>query len=615
MERLKFMSDGSSTPESESNYEQNRSQSFRRSDERRPPLSSLPENVAQATRRIEEIRNRAQDQTPDKNPPSDETETITAKAEGGEVNYEWPKSDEGKINRMRDILALVEKNPEQNGGASLRLYVEELELVINALISERNPDNSRREEWNKIGIEMMREYRARMIFHNQYLQFSVAGDGDKVSDALRPMLAGYLNLFFKEMPEVWEAFKLYETKAPELLSAQGWQVDEIKKRILGELQKGKKGKYPVDFEAAQRIAERLWQITARKAIHNCLVDKNSREPVTDEKKKRESNYEVAFVSDDPGGSGQLTLLRLLKFQDWLCTKKKDFNISAPQINLLDDVKLGGQDFFSFFAGKIEDYYEKILYEKYKGELGEAKWKEAKIKSQTNARQVAEILTGVQKDPKYKDKEQRVRDIDKVTGEPAFDWPSVINISGFKWNVDDIPPDKRAELNQILGATNVRGVDFDVLGEKAMESWSVLKVRFPDGRRAALAENENSFIRNPNEKALFELNSKFATEWESKEKLLENFAKLAKSKEYTEIGKPQYTREGIIALLNKAAGIVDESQVPFIKPQDKAKNQRNILHENFLVRFVRSRPVKFAYSFIYGLLWGLIEKLFGNILKQ
>lgn len=561
---------------------------------------------------------------PPERPPTGEagrgekTEAITAKAEGGETTYYWPESDEGKIARMRDYLALVESTNQPNGGAAYKNLMEELGLVITTLISERfSADPEKEKRWRNIGSTLLREYQARMALHNQFLEFMVAGDGEKVSNALKPLRGEYLNLIIKDLPEVWKGFLLYEANAKRLLRAQGIQIEQIRQEIRTGIEISRRSHPPLDAQSAQRMAERLWMTLSRRAVHNEVVDKNSRQVVTDEKKKREAGYEVSFLAEEQGGSGPQTLLKIMQTQNWLCTRKKDFDIGNPQIDLLDGVDLDQQEFFSFFAGQIEEFYEKLLYERYRETVPESGWVEARRRAKTDAQTVAEILTGNHKEPKMKSDEPGVRDVDKVTGLPATKWSKVVDVTKFKWNLEDLSQAEQDELVSLVGRENVlKGIDFAaILGEYSLDKWSTLKIKFPYQRLNAMTDNEASFIRNPTKESLFALNKDFATEWEQKEKLLENFGELAGSEEYVKIGKSRYNREGKIALVNKAAGLVDESGIPFIRYAKKNKIIRKILNENNLERFVRGTPFKFAYSFLFGTLWGMLLKALGYVFKS
>lgn len=441
-----------------------------------------------------------------------ETEPITViTPEGGKVEFQWPRSKEGKIARMREILLKVEESGAADGGLSSRQSMRELELVINALATDATKVDKR-----KIGLEMFQETAARLTLHASYLEFGGATDGEKIHNAVKPIQAGHLNFFFHNLEGFWKSFLTYDQNSTEYLKeARSGRSDNFDAQVREKIVRDESSFAKVTARSAQLTSQRLWQITFRAAAKDILVNKDTLAPATEEDRKKGN---VEFLGNPQGGNSSAA--REIQFVNWLYKQKNELKLVDEQIHLMDGVPLGAEEFFVSMPGKIETFYKELLSAHYsRGKTTPDELKDARERAEEEANAIAETLTGIKSE--------------KKPGEKPV-WPKDgIDISNFKWKAEDWDPDKasnpeekenwrrqRETLTAIFG--KVSGIDFSIYGATPFNNWSFFQVARPDVFRKALVESPaEGLIRNPTKENLFKAGGAIDTKWKEKENLLVN----------------------------------------------------------------------------------------------
>lgn len=527
----------------------------------------------------------------------------------GEIVFAWPKRDEDKVYKMREILLYLEKTSGGDEGGVMKQALQELVLVINALMVDSKNEGKR-----SLGGQMYTELNARVTNHSAYMSFiSEATDGEKIHGVVKNVTASTLNFFFHN-PLFWQAFLAYDQNSQEYLKASRTgaigkfsrdlqekllkriDMEELRTQTEKEIEdenrlrpekskltseglekefdkrfNKKRAFISQEIESVQINAERLWQITLRRAAKEELVHKDLLTPATEEDKKK---GEVDFLGTLNGGN--FAANRGINFVSVLYKQISKWKLSPEQVHLMDNVDLGFKEFFSGFPGTVQDHWKKILQDQYSRRTNEPLTpKEAERKATENSVKITEILTGVKAIEKVKN------------GKISYEWPERdINISNFRWSPESWDPDKingddedtdkgralkdkkekwtneRKEILTILEEAfpadprrvRIPSLDFSELyGYSPFSSWGFFDVNRPDAFRKALTEDpEKGLIRNPTEENLFALGGVIDIRWDDKAQLLINTIHfLEKHNRDRELGRNNYNFVASNALLLNA----------------------------------------------------------------
>lgn len=500
--------------------------------------------------------------------------------------------------------------------------------AVKGIISKMEETRAKLEVNKKLAEEMYNEFLSRLTLHASFLQFEKAGDVDTVQGAVTAITTQNLNFFFRDGKDIglntWEAFCIYEKEAEGFLKTKGTETDifrnDIREKIKQAARKGGKEISDEDAISAQVNAERLWQMTARRAVKDELVDKTYKQPVgkEDPRKKAIKNGDLAaeeldFLGDASGGN--FALRRIVRFDDWLYTQDKTMR---PFIKLIDDIDLGTTDFLSSLPGQIEDYYKGILYS---AKVASKKdLKTALDEAKEEAIVIAAALTGAEKN---------------VPGKKAGDveWTSskYMDFSKVKWDVTNKDGTLLKELEaaaEILKQIQVpdekdgkRGlsddeikkllkIDFAIYNsENPMFSWALRKVTFPDKARDALLGKTAAFLRTPDANSLKGLVDTFSyqpkDQYKIKVTLIANLTELMMSDDARKLSISKLNLSGADAMIFELAKGLG------LRPEDADKLSREKLGDtawaNFRIFVGQFGLDKGFFAFLSALLTGFLKE--------
>lgn len=522
---------------------------------------------------------------------------VEVKSSVGIPRYvEMPIADEGKRYYVSEVLARIEATPEAEGGFTDRLALEETALAITAIIE--NPEKYSRDK--DLGKELKKIFLARLRLHGVYQQFSKAPTAKDVLQVLAPVTAEELNTLFKEIPEVRKAFMLLEARAEEFLGGSEKDRKDIIEKIANETV----GEKPdieylrdIDHLWAERIAERLWEITGRRAIRDRLIpselekDKNPEEAL---------NYaynrqgEVIFLS---GGAtaGRFYLRRALQFKRYA---RQTSGLYRPFFQLLDGWDLGAKDVFTRL---VETTYETKRKENFGNKSMTLDEKEGL------ANKVAEFF----KDKNGNPLPYTIDEKGDVKWPMMVDWEEIPRSEGPKMGERRTHP-----YANHLQNIDWSEVDFNTIGggkgTYPLLEWALYYISYPDDARGTLLGQDELFLQNPTYESLKKTANAFvylgARANEVKEVLFTNYLNFAGMEYQQALGKRNLSKIELDREIGHA--VVDK----FIRDK-KANDLREELFELRIPGF--GKPIRKAWlrefqTFRYSLswlggLWGLIKE--------
>lgn len=562
--------------------------------------------------------------------PNLNTESITIRTERGVYTVEWPKDNEAKREYMRQILWRVEQTKEADGGLVNRPALVEASQIIPALAEKaadpkQNLSQPERLELQILSQELNQEFNYRLFFHQLYLQYEKAGSAGDDFNIIAQMRKEHLNFFFKELPQVGEAFNKLEEKADNFLITtpdgrsqireeitQEINADEIKNPTLPPILDGTSR----DFHWAQQLGERLWEITGRGAIREKLLYEGKArtlEEIEELDKQGKNVSSVRFLRGDVSG-GTFAMRRILKVKEYLYASLGPLR---PQMKLLKDVDFRTKDYISWVIGGIEGYHRNKIYqdltekglehdeadsfskeaaylvvkdifgglekERPKDESG--KLKNTFIEERENLDQNGNPV-GTFREVRYvlKDLQGKTDDKKNRSYEYEWSWPTLDNAESAKY------------------VTNIKWdqIDFNIGGDNPMLPWALYNVSLPDGLRTALTEETGSFLRKPSYDSLKALNKSLeyqqGSQYETRAKLLGNLIKFLRFDNRKTFG---------VANLNFAAAnnLIDiAARENYIPLDRKEEVKKETLDRSDIIRKVRMFSHYFnILEFLLGIL--------------
>lgn len=327
-------------------------------------------------------------------------ERITVRTQVGTSRTVMMPKDEGyKIVYFRDILAKVEASAEESGGMAYQQKLQDIANVVESFLTR--PEYA---HYRDIGHRMYEEFVARLSFHSVYKAYSQVSQKEGMTRAFENVRLKHLVTLLKTK-ELQIAFSYLEKHADAYLRAlsvsKGEQflkdaVGEIERERQARLdqipdqQRSEKDKIThiglksqlkfldekeLDQMWAMRVAERLWEVMGRKAIHDCVVladpskiaeaegngvKADKKEELRIKKEKFEKG-EGKFKAGSYAPSGMYFGRRLLRFKDWAYTNVTEYR---PHLELLEGFEFGTKDYISYILKRTEDVYAKRLRDSY-----------------------------------------------------------------------------------------------------------------------------------------------------------------------------------------------------------------------------------------------------------
>lgn len=576
-----------------------------------------------------------------------------------------PKTDQGKIDRMREVLGRIEATKDADGGEVNRIPFQEITQVINAFREDKDPAK------RDLAQKMYSELDTRTTFHSIYLQYQKAGDVAAIFGTLQQLRADQLEVLFKKVEGVAEAFNIYENQAEEFIRASSNVTRQNELRTRFAQDRRLIDSLPLKDETADkvapvRIAERLWEMTGRRAMHDRLEVKD---PAKDAKSQVEKG-DVQFIGGSLTG-GNFAERRILRLRDYMRTQVGIYN---PQIQLLDGIDLKTNDFITNMVGDIENDQKKKFEDSYRREIdqylreggeepeiyqrfqelynryfnegfaeyndkGELKLSDKSItKGNAQAsrdkaiKRLAEIdaynqtkyilggeLVNDQVVGGLSKVRKRVESSGQEYGEEwEGDWLVKWEEKNGKWAkrkvLLDAPDPDSAEIQpetapQFITKIRWGEIDFGALGDNPMLGWSLYSVQMPDAvRPLVMSEKADSFLRKPTYDTLKAMNETLiylTSGWkEAKTKLLQNLVVFQRTQQKKALGIPNISYvEGDEMIINAVRDI-------FIT-QDEKKKVDDALGKTGWLGFLGKRQLYLhlfnPLNFIVVAIWDAIKK--------
>lgn len=472
---------------------------------------------------------------------------VEVKSSVGIPRYvKMPIADEGKRYYVGEVLARIEATPEAEGGFTDRLSLEEIALAITAIIE--NPEKYSQDQ--NLGQELKKKFLARLRVHGVYQQFSKASTAKDVVQILSPVTADELNTLFKEIPEVVKAFLLLEDRAEEFLKASEKDREKIRKEIANETIGEKpniKGLRDIDTFWAQRIGERLWEITGRRAARDRLVPTELKPGQDPEEALKDAYNEYGKVTFLGRGAnaGNFHVRRALQFKRWV---RQTSEVHRPFLQLLDGWDLAGKDLFTrlvettYEAKKQEDYGNQLMTLEQKKKLAD---KVAKIfKNQEN-------------------KDGKPLPLPYIIDEKKEDikWPIMAN-----W--EEIPPSERPKIGErrtkssyadYLQDIDWSQVDFMTIGggrgSYPLLEWALYQISLPTDAIGTIIGEAKKFLQNPTYESLKEAENAFLykgpASHDIKGALFTNYLNFAGMDYQKELGRRNFTKMELDRIIGNA----------------------------------------------------------------
>lgn len=535
----------------------------------------------------------------------------------GKKLVEWENTKEGEhgfLEHMRTILNDLESTKDAQGGLGTQERLSELAMVISTLRKikkeeELGPfspgfDPRKREkiiqgvkDFLNTGIDpevLYTELVARMTLHSSFLAFERQDNPDQVRDLNAALLNTHLNFFFldsgKEGLAIQEAFEKYDDPvfvAKYLNSTRGTanDVDNFNEGLVKELEKTETVFGHQSAVSSQRVAERFFQLSGRRAVQNEMVLKGDLRDPESKNPKRQALIDAAiaagaidirpeaviggkyvvnlsipegrvladqetpmveFRGDANGGNLTVQTSVRTKEQVWNDNAKRHAHMQL--LDGLEDEDLGGTDYLSTIPAKFQSGQQSILINYFSSNPTHPEYVKASGGKQPVefAEEVSRELTKwlFSDETLPESKQNKLWRVDHRDGKFKFK-PAVgkdMQLNQWKWGSraqKELPDHLKWLMSgdkPILAEMPV--INFDISGTRPLDYWGYLT----SGANKSMTEmiKADGFLVHPTAKSLAHTTGIFGArpgggQYDVKGQMLENFVNFMGSHEGHEMG--------------------------------------------------------------------------------
>lgn len=484
-----------------------------------------------------------------------------------------PRSREGRMQYMRDIMAKVESTSDPNGGL-YRIQNQELYYIIDKLIRRREgsvavvgADGQRpllKEEAEKDaedGRRLHDEWQARNAFHGVTLKFHQLADIDKIKDLVETFPAESLNSLFR-IKEVIFSIGYLHSKGDEYIKAFSTTLNATPPNP-NKPDSWPNGSYAEAIAKYQKEKLSLdeFKLRAQQEIKTRLVAKLG-SSATEQQKHEILNQDLGWAVN----LGE----RLFQFG-------------------------GGMSVYDKLTEPSKDGDPRFLTG---GSLNGGLWAYRRTyKSPEFARSYANrrnfqpmIWRGI-------DLETRTLfdSLSEATGAGFLQLKPKTDGEGF------VETDRKFDLDKFENY-NWENFDFHSWGASPLwNGWYYMGVHQPESAAAPIRDTNEGAQTLPSVKALEKLRTAFFYKgdggWADKRQLAKNYLHWAREAT-DEYGKHMYTFEQLKADIVELVGSHDKNKPAFIRPMDKVDIMAELYNmQGPLRRFLDRKPVRLAGSFL------------------
>lgn len=557
----------------------------------------------------EQMRGRGAEPTPTIGPDDEIFEIVTQE---GYRNVVVPKSREGRIKYMRNIMYEVEKTSDPNGGL-YRIQNQELYYIIDKLIRRREGSVARIQDENnptqvkdvalseevakkdKEDGEMLHaEWQARNAFHGVFLTFNAQADMKDIKALMDKMPGESLNALFRIKEVIYSIGFLHEhgekyikAFSSTLNASPPDRNDSEYEKKFKDYENDKKALSDFKDEAASVIKERMKDKLKTEQESEKLTEEQ-----IEEKKKEIDEQDLKWAIN----LGE----RLFQF--------------GGGLSVYDELK--------------QSNYERVLKEVKENEKSPEDLK--KVDTETDRDQ--KFITGgglngglwaYRRLYKYKEFAQSYKNrrnfqsmiwdgIDLETG-TLFDELSKKTGGGFLSKDSTLPAGRKFDFDKFVVMKNWKEFDFHSLGPSPLfNGWFYMGVDQPEGAAAAIRDTNEGAQILPSVKALEKLRTAFYYKedggWGDKKQLVKNYINWAR-KATDEYGKPQYEFHQLRSDIIELIGMTDKNKPAFIRPKDTP----DIMAELYELQgpwktFIERKDVHIALSFLPAFIIEIIIRI-------
>lgn len=488
----------------------------------------------------------------------EEFELVTIQTELGDRDHKVPKMIEHKVRDVRKALALMEQSVEGEGTAGIQQASKIAQTIIAGIqdprYRDRNPilklgTNERDMEAEQIREDLhtrlYKEYAARSYLNQAYVAYEKAEVIEGVKGAVSAMRYEWMNTLFRDVPELKYLLQFYVKNGVDFTEkGDSQKKNAFRERALAyasnaekaekmrsdataklygneedraKLYDGKQVDSKVleykadDLIWAQNLAERMWQMTGRRASQDPTVG--------------DWSENLVDFGDDPQG-GNLAIRKVLAWKRWLLTRKES---ERPHLELTEGIDLDENDFVTQIANKVLDQrrdeivkaIEKLnpaaveaIKAGFKTEKDRASNEKIIAEAETK---YSELFAAMALNDKYKHLVKRDQETQKYVGDTSA--VEDVTYEGQQIETDHIGKKGPYKIKNANGeivetknyvfdssikakSVNFEEVDWDnfdfrIFGTNPMAYWAYRNIENPDKARDALIKGDETFLRHPN----------------------------------------------------------------------------------------------------------------------